>query len=143
MELEPNVPGFYQTFAGIDEATGEATCYVEGEVDIHTSQDMSRVLENLTGNTKVRSIVVDLTQTKFMDLTGITALLRARRDFANRVDPAQPEIIGNQLEERSFRVHNPSKHLYKIMNICSLIERLGVTVDYGDPAETQGAEENL
>jgi anti-sigma B factor antagonist len=66
-----------------DDDPGEAVVTVVGEIDLATRGQLCESLHTVTAVPSVKRIVVDLTRTRFMDASGIHALVhgyRAARD---------------------------------------------------------------
>jgi anti-sigma B factor antagonist len=59
-----------------DDDPSEAVVTVYGEVDLATREQLRESLQAATAAPGVRKIVVDLTQTRFMDSSGIHTLVR-------------------------------------------------------------------
>ncbi len=79
-----------------------------GELDEHTAKYTSKTLDDLFASTISRQIIIDLSEMKFMDSTGIGVLIgRYKKMKAKGV---------------SIFISNPSYHAEKIFKLTGLYE---------------------
>jgi anti-sigma B factor antagonist len=64
---------------------------VSGEVDLLTAPDLAECIEKIIARAP-RDLVIDLTQASFLDCSGVSVILSARRDLsdASRIVIRQP-----------------------------------------------------
>jgi anti-anti-sigma factor len=86
-----------------------AVLVVEGDVDVATAPELRAALEWIPGD---RKLVVDLSETRFMDSTGLHALLAAdnalKRDMRIACTPAGPvaRLFETALAGRDLRIYD-------------------------------------
>jgi anti-sigma B factor antagonist len=84
---------------------------VVGELDAHSAPALDEELARLTG-AAVNDVVLDLSETSFLDSFGLRALLAAQREVADR---------GGRLSLRT-----PSKPVQRLLDIAGLTEQFVV-----------------
>jgi anti-sigma B factor antagonist/stage II sporulation protein AA (anti-sigma F factor antagonist) len=98
---------------------GEPVVEVAGEIDLHARQDLVTAIDS--ASTAGRRLVVDLSQTTFIDSAALTALLDAWRS---------QNAAGRELVLRK-----PSPVVVRTLEITGLIEAL--TIDGTDDPDDQ------
>lgn len=89
---------------------GDAVVFtVLGEVDMTTAPELSKAFAGVVGT--VRRVVVDLSDVIFLDSTGLSALVRGRR-----------ELGGDDVDLRV--VAPPSSIVRRVIEIAHLVEAL-------------------
>ncbi|MEV0569272.1 STAS domain-containing protein [Dactylosporangium sp. NPDC050588] len=89
---------------------GVVTVSAAGEIDMSTAGRLTAVLTRVLTGTRPSRLVVDLAGVRFMDSTGIGALVQARR-LATTTGTA-------------LRVTNPSPIVTKVLQITGLFDAL-------------------
>jgi anti-anti-sigma factor len=101
--------------------TGEAVAGIGGELDIATADTaVSYVTEVIDGHRG--PVVVDLTELRFCDARGLSALLRI--------------ALHAEQSHHKFRVASPSSSLVKLLRITALDRKLLVATGPGGAATT-------
>ncbi len=85
-----------------------ATLHLDGQLDLSTADTFRSCLDRI--DPAVRSVVLDLTRLSFMDSTGISCVVGARRDLA----------VGL----RAFSVVNPSDRIRFVFDLMGLTDLL-------------------
>jgi anti-sigma B factor antagonist len=92
-------------------APGEAVIAVEGEIDVDTAEMLTGALLDMTRRGAI-TIEVDLTDSTFMDCSGVNALVSMKRVAS---------------EHRcAIRVSHPSAATRRLLDVCGLLEALRV-----------------
>jgi anti-sigma B factor antagonist len=104
----------------LDTAVGtdptELVVALDGELDVSTTHLLAELLADLEST--VRTVVLDLSSVRFIDSTGVGALMQARRRLAS--------------ELRGLRIVNPSERAAFVLDLTGL----GALIDgagAGDP----------
>lgn len=82
---------------------GVAVCELSGEIDMGTASGLARALAAIDGDTRVNSIVLDLTQVTFLSTTAVETLLVA----ASKAKLARQEFVaalGTRAVVRAFEL---------------------------------------
>jgi anti-sigma B factor antagonist len=97
-----------------DRNGNQAVLGVQGELDAYTAPGLEDHISTLLGD-DVTDLVLDLSQTGFLDSSGLRALLTVHRRI---------EAIGGRLELR-----NASEPVLRLLEITGLREHFGVSAD--------------
>ena len=81
---------------------------LDGELDEHTAKETSKTLDDVFMSTLSKQIILDLSEMKFMDSTGIGVLIGRYKKMKNR--------------GVSIFISNPSYHAEKIFKLTGLYE---------------------
>jgi anti-anti-sigma factor len=113
----------------LDSAVGaddtELVVSLDGELDVSTTHLLAELLEDLHHG--LRTVVLDLSRVRFIDSTGVGALMQARRRLES--------------ELRTLRIVNPSERAAFVLDLTGLGPLIdGHPVD-GHPVEPSGSSD--
>ncbi len=94
---------------------------VRGSIDMQSRADLIRVAQRSLAAGSVTTLVLDLTGVRFMDSTGIGALVELSRDA--------------QEAQAGFRIRNPSSRVTHILELTGLLDAWDIETDAPPPVE--------
>jgi anti-anti-sigma factor len=115
----PSTPAALLSYQTVVEHARAVRVAFAGEIDMSTADGVDVIVADALRSHAPRHLCVDLTQVRFMDSSGIHALLRCR----DRAADAGCELA----------VTNPQPIVYRVLEVTGLLEVLAVTP--GDGAE--------
>jgi anti-anti-sigma factor len=92
-------------------SAGTIRVQVGGEIDIATVTPLTEALSTVIA-TRPSAIEIDLADVRFMDSSGVNALVRAYH--------------GARLGGCRLRVARPQRSVYQVLRTCGLLETLGL-----------------
>ena len=84
-----------------------AVIAIKGELDAYTAPGVEEQIANLVGR-RINNIVLDLSETGFLDSSGLRAILTAHRRLAS--------------EQGSLTLRNPSEPVTRLLEITGLTD---------------------
>jgi anti-sigma B factor antagonist len=94
---------------------GVVVVRVAGEVDLTVSAALERTLLDASAATGVRTVIVDLEDLRFLDSSGVHALVKA--------------YLASRSAGRTYTVRGASGVVARVLQITGVADALGMTVD--------------
>src|SRR3954454_10963046 len=85
---------------------------IAGELDMYSEGQLQHVLSEIDGDDEVRAVVLDLSQTEFLDSSGLRAMLSAERWL--------------QSHGRAMFVRSPSPLVARLLEVTALTEHFDI-----------------
>ncbi|MFO1186161.1 MAG: STAS domain-containing protein [Alphaproteobacteria bacterium] len=99
--------------------------HLNGEMDSHTCDQVPTILAGLLGDVAPTAILIDASRLRFVDSSGLSALLRCHRMAADR--------------NASFVMNGPTPAVRRVLEITGLDELLGRSGSEDGRAASPGA----
>jgi anti-sigma B factor antagonist len=86
----------------------DAVLRIAGELDMYSEAQLQYAISDLDGDNEIRTVVLDLSKTEFLDSSGLRAMLAAERRL--------------QTQGRAMKVRSPSALVARLLEVTSLAD---------------------
>jgi anti-sigma B factor antagonist len=90
----------------------EAVLRIAGELDMYSEAQLQYAISELDSDSEIQTVVLDLSQTEFLDSSGLRAMLAAERRL--------------QAEGRTMKVRSPSALVARLLEVTSLADHFDI-----------------
>jgi anti-sigma B factor antagonist len=85
---------------------------IAGELDMYSEAQLQYAISELDADDEIRTVVLDLSQTEFLDSSGLRAMLSAERRL--------------QTQGRVMKVRSPSSLVARLLEVTSLADHFDI-----------------
>jgi anti-sigma B factor antagonist len=90
----------------------DAVVRIAGELDMYSEAQLQHAISELDGDNDIRAVVLDLSQTEFLDSSGLRAMLAAERRL--------------QAQGRAMKLRSPSSLVARLLEVTSLADHFDI-----------------